>query len=384
MPSFLYIIGKFIINQYLNVTKMLEIFIIPLILLGLYTSYTDITLGKIRNKAILASTIYSLTIYLTITAFFAFNILSANIQFLTETFTNMLSAAALGFFFWYFGLWHAGDGKLFTAYALLIPISIYQIGYLPYFPAFTILVNTFFPVFIFLVINIAFHSSSIKFKLIKESLTPRFMLETLLSIFVMLWPLEYLASKNIYMNFFLIILIYYIVYMVAGKLINDRMLAALIILAIARLMIDKTYHSHNYAIFIFTLFAIFIILRVIILNLGFSSFTKKVLIKDLRPGMILAETIYKEDEKVKKKKKLFFSILSYMLESESIIKEQEGITEDNIKNLKKLSKEHADLKDVYIHETLPFAPFMFTGVLITLFIRGNIIFYLKILIETFI
>ena len=117
---------------------MLKIFIIPIVLLGIYTSYTDIKVGKIKNKGILAALLYPATIYLIITLYLILGKVELNTLFLLETFINFLISSLIGFFLWYFGLWHAGDGKLFTTLTpnlssvrpRLQP-SIHTLGYAP-------------------------------------------------------------------------------------------------------------------------------------------------------------------------------------------------------------------------------------------------------------
>ena len=56
---------------------------------------------------------------------------------------------------WLLGVWAAGDAKLFTLYAFLVPPCCYTLTWLPGFPALPLLVNTFAIVFCYLAIDLA-------------------------------------------------------------------------------------------------------------------------------------------------------------------------------------------------------------------------------------
>ena len=52
-------------------------------------------------------------------------------------------ALIAGFLMWWFGLWAAGDAKMFAVLAFLLPLSTYRNAYMPLFPAYVLLFNTF-------------------------------------------------------------------------------------------------------------------------------------------------------------------------------------------------------------------------------------------------
>ncbi len=61
----------------------------------------------------------------------------------------------LGFLLWSLGLWAAGDGKLFGLLAMLLPLAVYRNNYLNWFPSFVLFFNTFIAVFAILVVEFA-------------------------------------------------------------------------------------------------------------------------------------------------------------------------------------------------------------------------------------
>jgi len=68
---------------------------------------------------------------------------------------NALLAFAAGFILWWFGLWAAGDAKLFGVLAMLLPLSTYDRAYMAVFPAYVLIFNTFVSVMAILAIEMA-------------------------------------------------------------------------------------------------------------------------------------------------------------------------------------------------------------------------------------
>jgi len=59
-----------------------------------------------------------------------------------------------------------------------------------------------------------------------------------------------------------------------------------------------------------------------------------------------------------------------------------GLTQKNIKELKQLYKEKKiKFNTIRVFKTIPFAPFVFLGVFITLICQGDMIIYLKLLLD---
>ena len=130
------------------------LFLTPLFVIGLICSYTDIKYGKILNKVIIVGILYAFFLYLTLffhNLFFLHQ--KNNFYYLFEAVLNGLISFVVGYFVWYFKLWSAGDAKLFTLYAFLVPLKFYSKSYVLYFPSFALLVNLFIPLFLVLVCN---------------------------------------------------------------------------------------------------------------------------------------------------------------------------------------------------------------------------------------
>lgn len=107
----------------------------PIILvLGFFTSYTDLTFRKIRNKHLVFATILGLAAHI--------YLISHNKNFLNITLlSNVLLGMTIGLILYFTETWRAGDAKLFTVFCLLTPTQKYsQIFPLP---AIAVFVNVF-------------------------------------------------------------------------------------------------------------------------------------------------------------------------------------------------------------------------------------------------
>ena len=63
----------------------------------------------------------------------------------------------------------------------------------------------------------------------------------------------------------------------------------------------------------------------------------------------------------------------------------EGLTKEDVEKINKLHSEGKFKPHVIsIYHTVPFAPFMFLGVLMTIIAQGNVLMALRVLIENFI
>lgn len=73
--------------------------------------------------------------------------------YLAKVAANAALALLAGFLMWWFGLWAAGDAKMFAVLTLLLPLSTYRGAYMPAFPAYVLLFNTFVAVMALLVVE---------------------------------------------------------------------------------------------------------------------------------------------------------------------------------------------------------------------------------------
>lgn len=136
-----FILSKMLINE---IILSNYIFLIPIFIIGLITSFEDYKYGKIKNKWIKIGFLWGITALGLIILWNFFSVSSvANFSYLTQILINTIIAFIIGALMWHWAIWSAGDAKLFTLFAFLLPLKFYSNTYLSYFPSFALLLNVF-------------------------------------------------------------------------------------------------------------------------------------------------------------------------------------------------------------------------------------------------
>jgi Flp pilus assembly protein protease CpaA len=128
------------------------LFLTPVFLIGAICTYTDLKYGKIRNKWLIVGFVWALVLYLSLIFYnYLFLHQAGNLNYLRGMIFNGLLALGLGYVLWNLKLWAAGDAKLFTLFAFLLPPEFYAKTYFSEFPSFVLLINIFIPLLVFLI-----------------------------------------------------------------------------------------------------------------------------------------------------------------------------------------------------------------------------------------
>ena len=358
-----------------------------IIFLGIITSYEDIKEGKIKNKWIILAVAYTIFIYLLIIINYQINNIPIRLTYFIELGVMVIFSLIIGFIIWAVGLWTAGDAKLFFAYSLLIPLSTYKYGYIPYISSTNILTNTFTPLFIILAFMLLF-KTNLKQKIfyLKKSFEPKQIFSLFVFLFAFIWLLNlFFSLLNISADYFMSIFFLFLLIIILEKIIPVKLFTLVLILSGLRLLFDKTALSLASLKFLFFMWISFILLRFFILYLGFSFLTKDVDIKLLKKGMVPAEKVYFEDKRYKKESMLYFSLFSYLYEKtkkkEYLFEPSaEGLSAKDVDKLKKLEKK-LGFDHLRVYQTLPFAPLIFAGVLLTIIFQGNLFVTIALLLS---
>lgn len=351
-------------------------FFLPcILLLGIATTYTDIKNGLIKNKHLLFGLIYGVLVYLLL-IFFIKNI---DYGYLMEFFIGVLLSLFVGFIVWYSGLWTAGDAKLFFVFSFLIPLSVYNYGYVKYFPQVNLLINIFLPIGVYylILVIIKFKFKDNKEKL-KEVFNLRGIIELVIFVFAVTWPINLVFYYiGIPYNYFTSSFVLLIILLIFNKLFSKYLFWFTILLSGFRIIFDESVYS-LWTYKDLGLIVLIILSIRILLILGFSVFTKDVKIKDLKPGMVPAEIVYEEDSKYHKKDFFYAVFLWYIYEKIKDKKKylfepmDDGLTRQDIFKLNKFRSKF-DFDSLRIQSTIPFATFIFLGVLLTILFKGNFI-----------
>ncbi len=365
-----------------NILELLA-FLPAIIYLGLRTSYSDIKHGRIKNKDILFALIYAIAAYSFLILLYKYNGFSIRMSYLLEVVSNGIMALATGFLLWHFKLWSAADAKLFFGYSLLIPLSIYEFGYIKYFPAFILLMNTFIPFGFYIVPKIIFFMPIREKKKQLHEFKWSFFIDMVLLFFVVTWAIKLISRYiGLNLNLFLSLLLIYFLTLASKKVFGKFFTYFLVLSALLRVLFDFSSIITTEFLKQFVIFSFFIFMVYVILLLGINIFKKEIKMEKIMPKMILADCIY-FDKKAKKYKKIDASELQTVKNSKNkrlleLEGYAEGLTKSDLSKIRNLySGGKIDFSSIKVQQTLPFAPFLLLGVILTLISRGNLAIFLR-------
>jgi len=169
----------------------------------------------------------------------------------------------------------------------------------------------------------------------------------------------------------------------------------MLVIAFFRLLIDRSIYSVDFLKNFLILIIVWRLIRSFIMEgvsgLGGGLFSEEMDVRVLKPGMLLGEVVQRmgkiseKELKILRKKKNFEIIekeeVYYVKKPKSgfelssfIDEEAEGLTKEHIEKIKKIG-----IKKIKVAQTIPFAPIMFLGAILTLIAKGNILILIKIL-----
>ena len=362
------------------------IYFLPAILaLGIITSYEDIKEGKIRNKWVVAAIIYAFVVYIGLIINYYLNG-TLSTQYLIELGTNFLIAIIIAFSMWLGSLWTAGDAKLFIAFSTLVPLSIYSKGYMKFFPSITLLINTFIPLFIvFFAMMLIKTDFEQKKNAIAKAIKPDVLVKSFISLFAIYWGFQFLLrSLNLPQNLFFSaissVVVLKLLRKIIGKLFRNFFFISLVIASV-RLIFDKSVYSLEFFSQMLIILLFWVAFSGLVSNLGKAHYSKKVQINKLIKGMSPTEQIYND-----KNKDIYFiesQTSLFKIKNAPIFEQRpEGLNGEEVKKIKQWYKQKKlAFRELEVAQTLPFALFMFLGVLATILAKGNILIWLTILLS---
>lgn len=352
-----------------------------------YASYTDLKSGIIQNK--LTFSLIGLGIVLNA----VYAVMTNNIWFIVTGLIFTAVIFVLGYIFWKFGAWAGGDVKLFTALAALLPFYPLVLNYNVFgveFPInatygfpFTLIINSLLSILPFLLIYILVIAVRRKPHLLDELLMPvkeyrknivlTLVITSAVTLTVLIYP--YLPYQIIILSLILIYLLTFVI----SKLPN--MFKALVIsILIVFALYTNIYLTISSVIVLFISLTVIGIIRKLLTSVNKKALQDDYEIDDLKEGMILAYNMYEQDNEVYIDNKGFFEKIKESLkkgDATAIAKPNgkllmgsmaAGLTNENIELLKKLFKENKIQNKVRIKRGVPFAPSIFIGLIISLFI----------------
>jgi hypothetical protein len=333
-----------------------------IVVFGIWTSYTDLKKGVIKNYSVLLLIMTAIFLNIFFIKTFVTNPLTSGI--------NIILAVIVGVLLWLAGLWSAADAKLFIAFSFLLPILF-----------FSILVNSFVPLFIFFFFHTIFKTS---FKEKKEIfiavVKPKFILSILVAILALMF-ISYEISHifKISVNYFLTTILFFLIFWLIEQKFKLKLNYFYIVVVILSIVfLHKIIFTLSFFMNWIISSCIILILYSLILLSRFV-YTQSVKLTELKEGMIIAEMIFKRGGKYFKRPIAFFTLLTMLRERVKANPvfgyNPDGIKREDIKKIFNLYREKKlDFNEIKVCKTTHFAPFLFLGVLLTYFAKGYFIY----------
>mgnify|MGYP006279430201 CR=1 FL=1 len=352
--------------------KILWYFLPAILAIGFCTSFLDIRENKIRNKYVIAGILAGILIHAAIVLLALFKGEHISLEYFSAYGLNILLSFIIAVALWEFGMWSAGDAKLFIAYVFLVPMSSYSNSSLEIFHSLIILVNTFLPYFAYLVILGTFNKNLVRnaTKALRKNPGTKIM-SFFVRIFVAKWLVDLILATTGFNPgrmalFGFYMTIFFSIQLLFGKIEQKnskfKPVYALIVIILARLFITPAQIlSINFLVENVIFGLVLFMLRFLVMEIVFASYEYTIKLDRLKSGMVLAYPIVKNDksvwqtndeDKTKDKKPL-------------IKARDDGLTKEEIHQIKK----HLPT-DVKVNKTVPFAPFIFAGVILTIIFQG--------------
>jgi hypothetical protein len=164
-------------------------------------------------------------------------------------------------------------------------------------------------------------------------------------------------------------------------------------ISLFRLIIDRSVYSGKFLVDFILIIFIWRLIKSFLIGslskLGQEIFATEINVNRLKPGMILSEAIQKKENLAKKelewlKKQPNTSLIRHKgnyyiikpkthMEFDNFLEEEaEGVTKEQINKIKIIG-----IKRIRISHTIPFAPLIFLGILLTIIAKGNILIMIK-------
>lgn len=376
-----------------------------------YAGYTDLTRGIVKNKL----TFSLIGIGIVLNAIYA--IMIGKISYIITCLLLTAIIYAMGYAFWRIKAWAGGDAKLFTGLAALLPFypdivnyNIFGVNFpivAAYGFPFTLVINSLLSVFPFLLIYLLYIIIRNKSELLDELTAPikeykkNIVLTLVITSSVTLTMfITYYFNLSSYLGYQLIIVSLILIYLLT--LVISKMPNRIKAIIISILIIFGLYNNlNNLFLALSSMLVLFIIITLtgILRNLLFSV-NKKALqdtykIEDLKEEMILAHSLYEDENKVYFDDKSLINKVKESIDSGDpfgfmkpkgkflIGSMAAGLTNDDIHLLKKLYKENKIPNEVKIKKGFHFVPSMFMGLVISLFVGDLALIFQKLLFAIF-
>jgi len=368
---------------------------IPVIYLGIVTSVEDIRFGKIYNRHIVTGLALGLIWYTLLALFYVFA--TGHIEFVTQGLPRVAGATLMALIIsagmWYFDVWSGADAKLYTVFAFLMPLSVYHSSDTPS-AALTLLVNSYAAAFFWISADFLLRAArmaaarSAKFSTATAEerradlrAIPLWLRASIFTwiktffgiVFILLlvrllrgWLRDEIELM-VHLNDTLLFLGLFLLFRPLHMLFQIRLVAAFILLALLGYF-AWLYHSDPSGALLLEkadigMYALgLIIFRQIYTFWSETVEVRRIPLTELRAKMIITEGL---------KRELVGREIFTAAEAKEI--NVEGLTDEFAVRLKEQYIDEKEPGTIEIENTIPFAPFIFAGMIISAIVGGVLV-----------
>lgn len=343
-------------------------------IVGIIVSKSDLKYGKVFNKHLLYFLCIGVVINLLYVGSLVFVSHYIRIEALQGYIINLLTGIFISVLFYYIKVWAAGDAKLFCLFLFLVPYESYSVDLNSIFPGFYFLIAIFSLAFIYITIetiilfvkdiykgNMDFGEKGqqgyrVNWKLMKNFIT-QYLLACVLSFLLndtltRFFENFYMNNKGFVMLINILLLILLLNYL-SGKHIYKLILGVGCVYVLVRIILHPVFPKTNYILLL--VFVLVILAR----YLGAKYNYIEVPTQTVKAGMVLSTgTVF-----------LFQNSKVKGLPLHTNETTDSRITEEEAESIKRWEKSKYGQEEILIVRHVPFAPFIYAGVVIQLCIN---------------
>lgn len=362
------------------------------ILFGIIVSFYDIKHSKTPNFLMWPIILAAIVIHALIIFFSLQGLIFFPMELYKEFILSFIYSSFLVYFLWNLRLISAGDAKIFMVFFFLMLPTIFNFNHVRNFYHITFMQNALLIALIYLIPYVFINSPIKRWGLrLKKVLDWKSVLTIVLFVyafsFLVQYVLGFLGIRS--PTIFLSVIFIFMLLQVFRALFKNKLFGIILVVSVIRLMIEFDMAlSFQYWQQTILISVIIILFRFFFMYLGYDLFTKNVRLKDLRPGMMLAEKIAMKKDygrvqfmKTQDYKRTLIEMLQDRVAPELRAFQQEfdydpkiGLKKETIDKLKEWRKRgHLQYDSFLVYDSIAFSPYIFIAFLLTILFQGDIV-----------
>jgi len=326
----------------MNIAMFDSFLLLTILLTSIFVVREDIKTKRIPNKFILSAASLGLFFYV-----IALAAGTVNFIYFLEVMTNAFISFIVSFGIWKLGLWPAGDAKLVITFSFLMPLRYYAQTYLHPFPSFAFLINIFVVYLIFLIVKVILTGWRGFLSLRQRRRCGAILRLISRKKHGWFWRERLGIWKN--KEF-------------AWKVLGGAPIKILIISMAVMFFEKRSFQLQSFLVY----FLFFGFLRILFSVFIDSYGRKRIRVSEVQSGVNLSEASIK-----RLKADMFFFDGLDTLRAEGLTGHQASLVRDYLSS--------KGIVRVYVHDTIPFSPFIVLGAAVTILTKGSVLYFISLI-----